>query len=466
MAYLDDNFLLNTSTAQKLFHEVAAHQPIIDYHCHLSPRDLAENRHYHNLTEIWLEGDHYKWRAMRANGEPEKYCTGDEDPREKFQAFARTVPYTMRNPLYNWTHLELKRYFGIHKILNADTAQEVWDEANQKLRQKNMTTWGILERFRVKVIGTTDDPCDDLHYHKRLKDSDCPAKVVPSFRPDKAMQLHDPKAWNLWMDNLGKAAGNDCATLEQMLEALDQRHGAFHQMGGRASDHGLESLPTKIAETGEAERIFEAVRSGRHVNAHEQEAFNGFLLCFIGELNKKRKWAMQYHLGALRNVNKGLFDKLGPDVGVDSISDKQQIEGLATILGELSRRQQLPKTILYNLNPAQNYAFATMATNFAEGGVPGKMQFGSGWWFLDQLEGMNWQLNALSNLGLLRRFVGMLTDSRSLMSYCRHEYFRRLLCKLLGDDVQAGLLPDAPELRSLVQEVCFQNARHYFGFDV
>ncbi len=463
MPYLDDDFLLDTETARTVFHQYAATQPIIDYHCHLSPTDLANNRRFANLTEIWLEGDHYKWRAMRLNGSEERFCTGDADPYDKFLAYAQTVPHALRNPLHHWSHLELRRYFGIDEILSPDTAPEIWEKANNALQSENLSTWGILDRFQVRLIGTTDDPTDDLADHRRIRESDCPAKVIPSFRPDKAFGIDQPETWNRWIDRLQSASGIACDNLDGLLQALAKRIHFFDTNGCIASDHGLANCPRKIADTATASALFDRARTGDVIPPSDAEAFTGFLLVWLGERYREQGWVMQLHLGAIRNVNRGMFTALGPDIGCDSIDDREQIAGLATVLGELSARDALPRTVLYNLDPAKNYAFATFCGNFFEPGVPAKVQFGSGWWFLDQLEGMESQLNALSNLGLLSRFIGMLTDSRSLMSYPRHEYFRRLLSRILGRDLENGLVPDdIEELGALVERVSYGNAADWF----
>lgn len=466
MAFLDKDFLLTTKTAQRLYHEVAADLPIIDYHCHLAPNEVAQNRRFETLYDIWLAGDHYKWRAMRGNGVPEELVTGNGDPYEKFLAWCRTVPYTLRNPLYHWSHLELQRYFGIDTIINGDTAKEIWDAANAKLAQKDFTAHGILNKFKVKVVCTTDDPTDNLEHHRACAaDKSLETKILPTFRPDKATNVSDPVAFGKWVQALEKTAGRSISNFADFRSVLESRHSYFHEMGGRLSDHGLSSCPRTFASDSEAAATFDKVRSGKAVSAAEADAYAGNLMLLFGELDYARNWTKQLHLGALRNNNRGLFSKLGPDIGCDSIGDFSQGEGLSAYLGQLSAAGKLPRTVLYNLNPADNYLFATMAGNFWDGGQVVKVQYGSGWWFLDQLEGMEWQINALSNLGLLRHFVGMLTDSRSFLSYPRHEYFRRLLCKIIGRDVEQGLIPDQWELYSpLVRDVSYNNAAGYFGF--
>ncbi|NRA28006.1 MAG: glucuronate isomerase [Opitutales bacterium] len=462
MSFINDDLLLETPVARTLYHQFAAKQPVIDYHCHLSPKDITENRQFENLFEIWLEGDHYKWRAMRANGEAERFCTGDADPYDKFLAFARTVPHTLRNPLYHWTHLELERYFGLSDLLSEATAPRIWEAANAQLTSGSLRARDILKQWKVELVGTTDDPTDSLEYHAQIDEPGL--KVVPTFRPDKAFAIGSGTPWQTWVDQLAETSGEACDTLDSLKAALAARMDHFSAHGCLASDHGLAACPTEIASDVEAAKLFERARSGLSISAREVDAFAGHLLIFLGEAYARLGWAMQLHLGPIRNNNRGLFDQLGPDIGCDSIGDRLQIDGLATILGELSVRNALPKTILYNLNPRDNYAFATMAANFSEEGVPGKMQFGSGWWFLDQLEGMTWQLNTISNLGLLSHFIGMLTDSRSFMSFPRHEYFRRLLCNLLGEDVRRGHVPDDLDtLGALVERVSYKNAAQYFS---
>lgn len=465
--FIHDDFLLDTAAARQLYHGFAAEQPILDYHCHLSPKELAENKRFGNLYDIWLSGDHYKWRAMRLNGESERYCTGDAEPYDKFLAYARTVPATLRNPLYHWTHIELKRYFGIDRLLDETSAPQIWKEANAALATEELSPWGILKKFKVEMIGTTDDPTDDLCYHLEIANSACPARVLPSFRPDKAFAVDQSVGWNAWVDQLAAVSGVDCSSLGGLLKALSSRIDFFDTVGCVASDHGIEKCPNRIASAGDASLIFEkARRASGAVSAAEQDSFAGYLLCWLGEQYAEKGWAMQLHLGAIRNVNGAIFADYGADAGCDSIDDVSQVKGVATLLGELSTRGKLPKTILYNLDPSKNHAFATMCGNFFEEGVPGKVQFGSGWWFLDQIEGMTLQLNALSNLGLLSRFIGMLTDSRSFMSYPRHEYFRRLLCNILGDDIEKGHIPhDMPAVGQLVAQVCYGNAKSYFIFE-
>ncbi|MEX0331923.1 MAG: glucuronate isomerase [Puniceicoccaceae bacterium] len=467
MTFITDNFLLRNDVAAELYHDTAKDLPIIDYHCHLPPGDVASNRTFGDLFEIWLEGDHYKWRAMRANGIEERYCTGDASPREKFDAFARTLPECLRNPLYHWSHLELLRYFGIDSLLGPETADAVWDAANQKLAGDELTAQGILKKFKVSVVCTTDDPTDSLEHHASIASGNIGTRVYPTFRPDKALGIGENGPWNVWTDKLAEVSGIDCGSLAGFCEALQARHDYFHSMGGRLSDHGIEVCYAEFPSGSEAEAIYSKAREGHTVSGDEANRFAAYMMEFFGELDAAKGWVKQLHLGAMRNVNDKLFADLGPDVGGDSIGDFRQGDPLGRYLGRLAGKDQLPKMVLYNLNPSDNYLMATMAANFQGGGAPGKMQFGTGWWHLDQKEGMTWQINALSNLGLLGHFVGMLTDSRSFMSYCRHEYFRRLLCQLIGDDVVNGELPhDMELLRRLVWKVCYGNASTYFGFEL
>jgi glucuronate isomerase len=457
--FLTDDFLLHSDVARELYHEHAAQEPIFDYHCHLPPDQIAGNKTFPNLYAIWLAGDHYKWRAMRSNGVAEKYCTGDASDWEKFRAYAGTVPHTLRNPLYHWTHLELKRFFGITTLLNEDTAKEIWDAANAKLAKMPVHT--ILESNRVAVIGTTDDPNDTLEHHRAIRQSKLKTRVYPSWRPDKVLTIDQPATWTPWVDKLG-AAG----TLDSLLAALTQRLDFFHANGCRLSDHGLNHIFADDCTAAEAAKVFADARAGKAVSPADANKFRSFVLLWLGEQYAACGWVMQLHLGALRNNNTRLLRTLGPDTGFDSIGDWSQAAALARFLDRLDTNNRLPKTILYNLNPADNYVLATMIGNFQDGTVAGKMQFGSGWWFLDQKEGMEWQINALSQLGLLSRFVGMLTDSRSFLSYSRHEYFRRLLCDMLGRDVERGELPkDLKLLGSMVQNICFGNAKAYFGLE-
>lgn len=467
MAYLDENFLLYSPTARRLFHEVAKDQPIIDYHCHLSPREIATNHRWDNISDIWLGGDHYKWRIMRANGVDERFITGDATPREKFQAWAETVPYTLRNPIHHWTHIELQRYFGIDLMLSPKTADEVWDRANAKLATEDFCVHGILKKFDVRVVGTTDDPADSLDDHLAIADSGLRTRVVPTFRPDKALNVDRPDLLNPWIVKLESASDTTVIHLSDLLTALQKRHDEFHAAGGRLSDHGLDRLPALSCSDEEAAVIFNKARSGRAASPEEKEKFSFYLMVFFGQLDAAKGWTKQLHLGAFRSCNARMSKKLGPDTGYDTIGDTAQGAALIHYLDTLATAESLPKIVLYNLNPRDNYLFACLTGVFQDGTVPGKIQFGSGWWFLDQKNGMELQLDALSATGLLSRFVGMLTDSRSFLSFPRHEYFRRVFCNLIGGEADRGELPDDFEMLSeLVRAVCFGNAKTQFGFDV
>ena len=462
MSFIHGDFLLQSEAAKHLYHQYAEPEPILDYHTHLPVKDIAENRRFNNLFEIWLEGDHYKWRAMRAAGVSEFYCTGDAEPYEKFLAWAQTVPHTLRNPLYHWTHLELRRYFGIAELLDHHTAPEIWQRANQRLKTDDFTTQGILKAFQVRVVCTSDDPTDSLDYHEQIRASNLATRVYPTFRPDRALRTSDPAAFNQWTNLLGQTVGGRLHTFSSFLEALRKRHDDFHQQGCRLSDHGLDYCPTEACNDAEAADIFEKVRGGSQLSPAESKKFASFLMIFFGHLDAEKGWAKQLHLGAYRNVNRRMMGRVGRDKGFDSMGDWAQIEALGTYLDRLDHAGALPKMIIYNANPADNYAFATMIGNFQDGTVAGKIQFGSGWWFLDQKEAMEWQLNSLSNCGLLSAFIGMVTDSRSFMSYPRHEYFRRVLCNLLGREMENGQLPANAELVGrMAARLCYQNAADY-----
>jgi glucuronate isomerase len=462
--FIHDDFLLGTRAARRLYHEFAAPEPIFDYHCHLSPRDIAENRQFKNLFEIWLEGDHYKWRAMRSDGVPERFCTGDATPLEKFKAWAATVPHTLRNPLYHWTHLELARYFGITELLDESSAGRIWQRTNEQLATPELSAQGILKKFRVTHVCTTDDPTDDLRWHQQFAKSGGQTRMFPAFRPDKALAVNQPEAFNAWVAKLAESSGVEIKNLAAFLDALRRRADFFLAQGCRLSDHGLNHLFADFCTEKEAAAIFDAAQKGETASPKDHARFAAFVLLFLGKIYAEKNWTMQFHLGALRNNNTRLLRTLGPDTGFDSIGDFPQAAALAAFLDRLDSENSLPKTILYNLNPADNYVFATMLGNFQDGSVPGKIQLGSGWWFLDQKEAMEWQLNALSNLGLLSRFVGMVTDSRSFMSYPRHEYFRRVLCNLIGRDIEAGELPDDDALLgAMIRNICHGNAENYLA---
>ena len=465
MSFIHEDFLLGNKPARRLYHQFTKAEPIFDYHCHISPKEIAENRQFKNLFEIWLEGDHYKWRAMRSNGVAEKFITGTASPEEKFKAWARTVPHTLRNPLYHWTHLELKRYFGINQLLDEETAPKIWKTANEKLVTPAYSTQGILRKMQVKVVCTTDDPADTLEYHRAFARTNHPTKMLPAFRPDKALVVNQPAVFNKWVEQLSAAANVDINGFSAFVSALEKRHEYFHSQNCRLSDHGLNHCFADFCSEKVAAAIFDKARRGGEVSPQEHSQFASFMMLFFGHLDAKRGWTKQLHLGALRNNNTRLLTQLGPDTGFDSIGDFPQAQTLSAYLNKLDSDNLLPKTIIYNLNPADNYVFATMIGNFQDGTIPGKIQYGSGWWFLDQKEGMEWQINALSNLGLLSRFIGMITDSRSFMSYPRHEYFRRTLCNLIGRDVAKGLVPDDEQLLGpLIQNICYANAKNYLAF--
>jgi glucuronate isomerase len=465
--FLGDDFLLDSKTAVDLYEGFARRQPIVDYHNHLSPQLIADNHQFRSITEIWLDGDHYKWRAMRAAGVDERNITGDASDWEKFAAWAGTVPQPLRNPLYHWTHLELAFPFGIKgKRLGPDTAREIYDHCNRRLAEPGFTTQGLLQQYDVRVVCSTDDPADDLAPHARhAENRGAFTKLYPTWRPDKALAVHDLPAWNAWLDRLGAAAGVSTDRLAGLREALARRHEVFHARGCRASDHGLDRIFAAAYTEREAEAIFAKARAGTALAPDEIEKFRAALLYDLAVMDHSRGWVQQFHLGAMRNLSARAVRRNGPDTGYDSVGDFPQGEALARFLDRLDAEDRLAKTIVYNLNPRDNELFATIVGTFQDGSTPGKMQLGSAWWFLDQLDGMEKQLQALSNMGLLSRFVGMLTDSRSFLSFSRHDYFRRLLCNLLGNDVERGHLPnDRGLLGRLVEDVCYGNARSYFGF--
>lgn len=463
--FMDENFLLQTETAQKLYHEHAAKMPIFDYHCHINPKDIAEDRMFKSITEIWLAGDHYKWRAMRTNGVDEKFCTGDASDWEKFEKWAETVPQTLRNPLFHWTHLELKKFFGINEVLSPKNARQIFDACNEKLKTQAYSCRNIIRMANVHTICSTDDPIDNLQYHQQIKASGFEVAVLPAWRPDKAMMVDDPTVYNAYIFQLAAAAEMDISSFADLITALDKRHQYFHENGCRLSDHGLDTAFAEDYSSKEIRAIFTKVRAGNHLTSEEILKFKSCMLYEFGVMDHSRGWAQQFHIGALRNNNTRLFNQLGPDTGFDSIGDKPVAEPLSKLLNRLDMEDKLCKTVLYNLNPGDNELYATMIGNFQDGSVPGKMQYGSGWWFLDQKDGMEKQINALSNLGLLSRFVGMLTDSRSFLSYTRHEYFRRTLCNILGNDVENGEIPNDMELLGqMVENICFNNAKNYFNF--
>ena len=464
--FLDENFLLETKTAERLYHEFAAGLPIIDYHCHLPPNEIAGDINFDNITCAWLYGDHYKWRAMRANGVNEAYITGDKSDWEKFEQWAATVPYTLRNPLYHWTHLELQRYFNINELLAPATARKIYDECNEKLQSPEYSVRNLVKSRNVEVLCTTDDPLDDLAYHKKIKNDGYGVKVLPAFRPDKAMDATNCKALNAYISRLETITGTTILDFNGYLEALKSRHDYFAENGCCLSDHGLEKLYAEHYTELETRLIFKKVRAEQPLGHDEIVKFKSAMLYNFSVWDYEKGWVQQYHLGALRNSNTRAIRESGPDTGYDSIGDYPQGTSLSKFLDRLESENKLSKTILYNLNPADNELIATMAGNFNAGPVAGKMQFGSAWWFLDQKDGMTKQLNALSNMGLLSRMVGMLTDSRSFLSYPRHEYFRRLLCNLFGNDIENGELPDdIAWTGKVIQDICYYNAKNYFDFD-
>ena len=463
--FLNENFLLTNATAQRLYHEYAKDMPIIDYHNHLPPNEIAEDKQFENITQVWLNGDHYKWRAMRANGVDEKFITGNASDFEKFQKWAATVPYTLRNPLYHWTHLELQRYFGITDILNADSAKKVYDETSGMLQSGEYSVRGLLEKMNVKVICTTDDPLDDLKFHQQIKKDNWSAKVLPAFRPDKAMNVDDSPTFNNYLTGLEKAADTSISTYNDYIAAMKKRHDYFVANNCSVSDHGLEEIYAEDYTTTEIAGIFAKIRSGGDLSLEEKKKFRSAMLVNFAEWDWEKGFVQQYHLGALRNNNSRMLKQLGPDTGWDSIGDFSQGKALSKFLDRLDKNNTLAKTIIYNLNPADNEIFATMVGNFNDGTAVGKIQWGSSWWFLDQKDGITKQINALSNMGLLSRFIGMLTDSRSFLSFPRHEYFRRILCNLFGEEIENGELPnDMAWTGKVIQDICFNNAKNYFNW--
>ena len=467
MSFIHNDFLLSNDAAIRLYHVYAAQQPIIDYHNHLSPKDIASNRRFENLFEMWVNHDHYKWRAMRANGIPERLVTGNGDPKEKFLAFAATVPYTLRNPIYHWTHLELKRFFDIDELLCESNAEAIWDECNQQIQSRDeLTTQGILKKFNVTALCTTDDPVDSLEYHQQVAQTDFETKDYPAFRPDWALFVHRPEEFIEWLGKLSQAAGISVETLDDLLTALKIRHDFFHSLGCRLSDHGCESVPANFCDVATARKIFDAAKAGVAATAEQHEQYSTFMLIELAKMDAEKSWTNQFHTGVWRNNNTRLFNEVGRDLGCDSMGDTPQGRSLGRFLDRLDQENMLPKTIVYNLNPSDNYLISTMIGNFQGGGVAGKMQFGSGWWYLDQKEGMEWQINTLSNTGLIARFVGMLTDSRSFMSFIRHEYFRRILCNMFGKDMVNGEMPnDFSLVGGIVQDICYGNAKRFLELE-
>ncbi len=472
--FLDEDFLLENPTAQQLYHEQAAPMPIIDYHCHLNPQMVAEDHRFRSITEVWLGGDHYKWRAMRTNGVPERLITGESSDWEKFEAWAQTVPYTMRNPLYHWTHLELKTAFGITKRLSPETAREIFDQTNDRLQNDpDMTAVGLMRHYNVETVCTTDDPVDDLRWHRAYaeknvnSDSKSP-RMLPALRPDRAMAVEQPEAFRKYVEQLGQAADTDIRDMQDFIDALQRRHDFFHAEGCRLSDHGIEEFYAEPYTEAEIKQIFQSVMVGKHPTAEQAAKFRSAMLYIFAVQDHASGWTQQFHYGAMRNNNSRMMRQLGPDTGYDSIGQCQTARTMSRFLDRLATEGHLTKTILYNLNPADNEMVATMLGNFQDGTIPGKIQWGSGWWFLDQKDGIERQLNALSLLGLLSRFVGMLTDSRSFLSYPRHEYFRRVLCNLVGRDVERGELPfegyEKERIQQMIKDISYYNAKNYFSF--
>ena len=464
---MDDSFMLQNKTAERLYHEYAKDLPVIDYHCHLPPGEIAEDRMFANMTKIWLDGDHYKWRAMRANGVEEKYCTGNATDEEKFKMWAATVPHTLRNPLYHWTHMELQRPFGIKELLDPSSAGEIYRKCNEMLGKPDFSARNLMRQMKVELVCTTDDPADSLEHHIKIRNEGFEIKVLPTFRPDKSMAVEDPEAYNSYLEKLEEATGKSISVYDDLVSALKSRHDFFHEQGCRLSDHGLETFYAEEYTPGDIREIFSKIRSGKRLSAEMILKFKSALLFEFGLMDHEKGWTQQFHIGALRNNSGRMFREVGPDKGFDSIGDFSVALPMSKFFDRLDNEKKLAKTILYNLNPADNAVMATMAGNFNDGTTPGKMQFGSGWWFLDQKEGMQNQINTLSNMGLLSRFVGMLTDSRSFLSYPRHDYFRRILCNLIGKDVENGEIPDDTDLTGpMVKNICYHNARNYFGFDL
>lgn len=464
--FMNENFLLESEASQKLYHEYAAKMPIIDYHCHLPPKDVAENNQYDNITQVWLYGDHYKWRAMRTYGIAEKYVTGDASDWEKFEKWAEVIPYAIRNPLYHWTHLELQRFFGITEVLNPSSAKSIYEECNKQLKTEAFKARNLMEKMNVEIVCTTDDPLDDLRYHRQIREEGYNnVKVYPAWRPDKAMAIDKPVDFNDYVNKLADISNVEIQSFNDFLNALLKRHDFFHENNCRLSDHGIETFYFEPYTNKEIEEIFRKVRQNKGISQQEIIQFKSAMLYEFAKMDASKGWTQQYHYGVLRNNNSEMFEKLGPDSGFDSIGQFNVAKTMVRFFDKLNREKNLAKTILYNINPNDNEVLATMIGNFNDGSFPAKMQFGTAWWFNDQIQGMTKQMNDLSNLGLLSKFVGMLTDSRSFLSYPRHEYFRRILCHILGDEMERGLIPADFELvGGIVQDICYHNAKNYFQF--
>ena len=463
--FIHDNFLLMSEAAQQLYHKHAAAMPIIDYHCHLSPSDVAQDRQWTNLTQIWLHGDHYKWRAMRSNGVDERFCTGNASDREKFDQFAATMPYLLRNPIYHWSHLELKRFFAVDDLLSPATADKIWALSTEQLNN-GLSARKLMQQSNVHVVCTTDDPADSLDAHREVAaDATFKIQMLPTWRPDKAMGVENTPNYSTYLERLAASAEMEIDTYSDLILALRKRHDFFHASGCRLSDHGLDRCYAESVSEAEASKIFAKVRKGAALSIEEIIKFKSAMMMEFGRMDAEKGWTKQLHIGALRNNNSKMMSELGPDTGFDGIADENYAHSLATYLDNLNSEGKLPKTIIYNLNPRDNEMIAALIGCFQDGSVPGKLQFGSGWWFLDQLNGMERQIETISQLGLLSRFVGMLTDSRSFLSYTRHEYFRRILCNILGDEMSRGLLPmDFDLVGNMVEAISYKNAIHYFDF--
>jgi len=464
--FIHENFLLQNETAVHLFHDHAKKLPIIDYHCHLNPQEVAEDHKFRSITELWLGGDHYKWRALRTNGVAEKYITGDASDWEKFQKWAETMPYCMRNPLYHWTHLELKTCFGIDKVLNPQTAKEIYDECNEKLASPEFSARNLMLHYNVEAVCTTDDPVDSLEYHKQVRESGFKVKVLPTWRPDMAMTVENPAAYRDYIDKLAKVSGVSIKCFDDIVKALLIRHKYFEQMGCRLSDHGMEEFYADDFTTAELDAIFSKVYGGTYLTEAEIRKFKSAMLIEFGKMDADTGWTQQFHYGVIRNQNSKMFKLIGKDTGFDSMSQVMTAKAMNRFLDRLNSMDKLTKTIIYNLNPSDFEMVGTTIGNFQDGSVPGKIQLGAGWWFLDQKNGMEQQMQVLSMLGLLSRFVGMLTDSRSFVSYARHEYFRRILCNLIGNDVEKGEIPasEMPRIEQMIEDISYNNAKKFFNF--
>ncbi|HUQ66611.1 MAG TPA: glucuronate isomerase [Flavitalea sp.] len=467
MAFISENFLLQSKTAQRLYHDFAKDLPVIDYHNHLPPQEIAEDKNFENITQAWLCGDHYKWRAMRMCGVDESYITGNRSDEEKFMKWAVTVPSTLRNPLYHWTHMELERYFGIKKILNENTARKIYDKSSERLRSPEYSVRNLLKQMNVKLLCTTDDPIDSLAFHKKIREDNFEIQVLPAFRPDQAMNISNPDKFKTYLAKLQMSSGISIHSFDRFISALRNRHDFFSSMGCKISDHGLEEMYAEQFTEKSASAIFEKVISGNRPEYKEERVFKSAMLYYFALWDHEKGWIQQYHLGALRNNNSRRLKELGPDTGWDSIGDFQQAASLSKFLDSLDKENKLTKTIIYNLNPADNHMMASMTGNFNDGSVAGKIQWGSSWWFLDQKDGMIQQMNTLSNIGLISKFIGMLTDSRSFLSFPRHEYFRRILCNLFAEDIENGEIPDDTDLcGKIIQDICYNNNVEYFGWKV